>query len=470
MIESIFLIEWDSIKEGIESNNKTNSNNNHNNNNHNNNNNHKNNNYLDENNKKGNINGSLVENTKVLGWYPQNNVILNNSITFNRIINAHFTEIRDFYQNSRNKNKIKNQSSKNSKNTSIKGKKAKSIDKIKNSGENSEKDEVETTAEQIFFEKITGVSSGLDLNVDPGEFFNEEISVSPSQDLNKKKFKIGIQTHNIFDYDIISCYISPNRIICLIFEKKDNLQNFILKFEGSIDTFILLNKKEFDNLGIKEEDFYELETILASIFMDIRSHNLLLMEEESFYIETSDVDEETVQKERDKIIKVFIYGIDNAGKSSLMRYLKTGKYDHNYFAPTKKFVVHKIPLQKEKIKLICWEMPGQKSFRRVWLRGVQASNLVVYMLDAADKERYAEAKRAFWSIMTRYEVKKVPVLFIANKIDIVDNGHELAEIESYFSLPELKEREWTTKFMSLVTQEGIKETIDWITDIINENH
>ena len=116
-------------------------------------------------------------------------------------------------------------------------------------------------------------------------------------------------------------------------------------------------------------------------------------------------------------------------------------------------------------------MPGQKSFRRVWLRGVQASNLLIFILDAADSERFAEAKRAFWSITNRFEVKHVPLLFIANKIDLIENQQKLGEIESYFSLTELKEegdRKSSLRFMSLVTNEGIKEIISWISDIINE--
>ncbi len=113
--------------------------------------------------------------------------------------------------------------------------------------------------------------------------------------------------------------------------------------------------------------------------------------------------------------------------------------------------------------------PGQKAFRRVWLRGVQESNILLFMLDACDEERYFEAKRAFWSIVTRFEVKNVPVLFIANKTDLCSKKSKLSKIEPFFSLPELQDRKWSIKFTSLVTKEGIKEVIDWITETVKEN-
>ena len=60
------------------------------------------------------------------------------------------------------------------------------------------------------------------------------------------------------------------------------------------------------------------------------------------------------------MVKVFVFGLDNAGKSLLMRLLSTGKYDTNYFPPTKKFRITNIKLPSG-VKLICWDMPGRKN-------------------------------------------------------------------------------------------------------------
>ena len=100
---------------------------------------------------------------------------------------------------------------------------------------------------------------------------------------------------------------------------------------------------------------------------------------------------------------------------------------------------------------------------------LRKADRVFCKLDAADEERYSEAKRALFSITSRFEVKGVPLLFIANKIDLIDNQQKLGSIESDFSLLDLKEdRKLTIKFMSLVTKQGINEVIDWISDIVSE--
>ena len=61
------------------------------------------------------------------------------------------------------------------------------------------------------------------------------------------------------------------------------------------------------------------------------------------------------------------------------------------------------------------------------------------------------------------------MLFIANKVDLVETKSKLKKIEPFFSLPELRGRKWSIKFTSLVTKEGIKDVIDWITETVKEN-
>ena len=265
------------------------------------------------------------------------------------------------------------------------------------------------------------------------------------------------------NYVLYSCFIPQNGILCLVFDKdEDNPYDHRNDFEESLNVFVFPKI-----LSFMKSVNSELTTAIISIFLDIRGSYLISQEETGYHAEDVIIEEATQPKQR--IAKLFLYGIDNAGKSSFMRYLKTdGKFDHNYFPPTKKFVIHKIELEQN-VKLIFWEMPGQQSFRRVWLRGVQDSNLLMFMLDAADKERYMEAKGAFWSIITQPEVRDVPVLFIVNKIDLLDNEMELQNIAQVFSLPDLKGRTWDIKFTSCVNKKGIKDVLNWIAQSVKNN-
>ncbi|MHA1729833.1 MAG: ADP-ribosylation factor-like protein [Promethearchaeota archaeon] len=436
MINGIFLVEWEKLKDNISI-------------------------HLNSGNNGSNLEKINVENPKIVSIFPRDDITLNNSATLNRIINSHMPQIEKL---SDKIGKIRNQ-----------GSKANNL--VKESEEGS-LGFLNSEVEKLFFEKIAGISSGMDYKTNPMNFYSsaknieeKDTPIEKKEEIDKSFFaslgKKSLQTQIIYGSSIYSCYLPPNRILCLVFNDSENPLDYTKEFEKSLDLFIFSKFSAFYN-----SSRFELENILVSIFIDIRCHGLTLSEEPPYLVATQQDKKQSVKYT--KIIKVFLYGIDNAGKSSFVRFLKTGRFDHNYFLPTKKFVIHKfkLPIYKNNgrkdVRLVCWEMPGQKSFRRVWLRGVQESNLLIFMLDAEDNKRFAEAKRAFWSIITRYEVKNVPLLFIVNKTDLVENERELGKIESFFSLPEIEDRKLAIKFISLVSKEGIKDVINWISEAIDE--
>lgn len=380
-------------------------------------------------------------------FYPQISITLNNSGAIGRILLKHFNAIKSHKTNGMYAVPKANIITKDSE----------ILEDLRD----------ENDTEERFYAKLSGTyihgSSPVDGNpIRLLDTLSPELLARHALDQNHDQ-NLDLHPQLIYERLVYSCYLPSNKIICFVFDKNDNPYDYTKDIEDAINVFIYSNLEEFHILSDGD-----VEIALMSLYIDIRSRSLILAEDCSLFIGQDELRERLIDGNRDKIIKVFLYGIDNVGKSSFMRYLKTGKFDLDYFAPTKKFIVHRIPLPQG-YRIICWEMPGQKSFRRVWLRGVQDSNILLFMLDACDEERYTEAKRAFWSIITRYEVKNVPVLFIANKTDLCDKKSKLSKIEPFFSLPELRDRKWSIKFTSLVTKEGIKEVIDWITETVKEN-
>ncbi|MHA1819693.1 MAG: ADP-ribosylation factor-like protein [Promethearchaeota archaeon] len=297
---------------------------------------------------------------------------------------------------------------------------------------------------------------------------------------SKSKF---LKVMNIYDYNVISLFIPADIIIFIVLSsdieiKSEYSEYFIEEIKNTFLNELRNNDDRLNKLMV--------DTFLAMVYINIE---LYLREENNIIdiihliedFENSNnpniimskdskrgLSEKTKEANSSELIKVFLYGLDNAGKSSWVRFLKTGKFDYNFFTPTKKKVIHNIKIDS-RLKIILWEMPGQKSFRRVWLRGIQDSNIIVFMLDAADEERFAEAKREFWRILSRYELRGVPLLFIANKVDLVENKFKLSHIEEFFSLDEINDREWCIKFMSLATKEGCDEVIEWLKNTIKKH-
>jgi len=215
-------------------------------------------------------------------------------------------------------------------------------------------------------------------------------------------------------------------------------QEYLMK--SYLDTFDNGNKKS---------------NLLLTLFIDLRKYD-----DESLVFQ-KEINKVMIDSNSNPLVKVFVYGIDFAGKSSLMRLLSTGKFDFDYFPPTKKFRITNVKLDSG-VKLICWDMPGQKIFRNDWLRGAQASNLLLFVLDCADIGRYSEAKEELWNMLNLYELKSIPLLFLVNKTDLADCDKNPKPIIENFKLNELRDRDFQIVFSSLPDRTGISELIEWM--------
>ena len=194
--------------------------------------------------------------------------------------------------------------------------------------------------------------------------------------------------------------------------------------------------------------------LLLTLFIDLRKYD-----DESLVFQ-KEINKVMIDSNSNPLVKVFVYGTDFAGKSSLMRLLSTGKFDFDYFPPTKKFRITNVKLDKS--KLVCWDMPGQKIFRSDWLRGAQASNLLLFVLDCADPGRFSESKEELWNMLNLYELKSIPLLFLVNKTDLADCDKNTKHIIDKFKLNELQDRDWEIVFSSLPNGTGISELIEWM--------
>ncbi len=228
----------------------------------------------------------------------------------------------------------------------------------------------------------------------------------------------------IRDMTLLVVPLPNNHILGLIFDKDENPLDYRNELLRLLLDYIL--EKYFRKAKSNNKT-----TLLLTLFVDLRKYT-----DESLLFKPS-VNE--IQFYRgEPFVKVFVYGLDFAGKSSLMRLLSTGKFDEDFFIPTKKFRITNISLDSEGydsgVKLSCWDMPGQKIFREDWLRGAQASNLLVFVLDVADTTRFNESRKALWTMLNLFELKNLPLIFLLNKTDLLDNPLEQEDLEHYRKL------------------------------------
>ena len=260
----------------------------------------------------------------------------------------------------------------------------------------------------------------------------------------------------INDFNIYTSCINEEIIVGLIFEEEDNPYDYKEIFEELLCE--LLNNGN----GYSFDDEIEIENLLISMFIDLRRYGDEVVEkrpEIEYYFQ------------RDAITKAFLFGIDNSGKTSLVRRLKTGEFNDNYFTPTRKFNIEYI--EDERGLLTIWDLPGQLSFRSRWLKGLQGSNIIVYMVDIANQRRFEEAKREMWKILNNRESFGIPLLILGNKSDLVKQSDtQLQNLEEevfkYFDFHNIIDRDWKFLFTSVKTNHNIDSTVQTIFNLMSD--
>lgn len=265
---------------------------------------------------------------------------------------------------------------------------------------------------------------------------------------NSNPFHIEAPVPQFIDNsNVYSACINGNIFIGLKFENYVNPYDYKEIFEELLNE--LLNVEKICSF---EEEF-EIENLLLTMFIDIRRFG-------DEYIDKKPITEFPYQE---SFTKVFLWGLDDVGKSSLVRRIKTGEYNDNYLLPTKKFSIEYVQ-EDNKNLLAFWDMPGQRSFRKKWLIGLQDSNIIVFMIDVANQLRFEESKTEFWKIINRYDLIGIPLIILANKIDLFNQSNNMNdehclrlqnEIIEYFEFEKIENRDWKLIFTSVKTNYNI---------------
>lgn len=111
---------------------------------------------------------------------------------------------------------------------------------------------------------------------------------------------------------------------------------------------------------------------------------------------------------------ILFLGIDNAGKTTLVKKLKHG-VDETYI-PTHH--PKKTEIQIGNLKATIVDLGGHKAARIVWTQYFFNCDGIVFIVDVSDTERFDEVREAYEQV--RKLERKAPIAVLMNKIDKVD--------------------------------------------------
>ncbi len=116
-----------------------------------------------------------------------------------------------------------------------------------------------------------------------------------------------------------------------------------------------------------------------------------------------------------RLPKIFVFGLDRAGKTFLTNYL-FARILENTYKPTLGFNVQNFQLKDFGFQI--WDAPGQKGFRKIWNKGYKDADMLLYVVDTSDPTRFEESKEEFDTVIKNLNNPKIPLIFCYHKMDL----------------------------------------------------
>jgi len=163
--------------------------------------------------------------------------------------------------------------------------------------------------------------------------------------------------------------------------------------------------------------------------------------------------------------KVVILGLDSSGKTTVLEqvkymYLQSPPLPPEKMMPTVGLNVAKVELATSKLTL--WDLGGQLALRSIWEKYYEESQALIYVVDVANPQRFDEAKSTLQSLMQHPDLQDVPILFLANKQDILSNAVSTAELRELFLSDSSKDRKIHIQPITALKGDGLAIGINWL--------
>jgi GTP-binding protein SAR1 len=115
----------------------------------------------------------------------------------------------------------------------------------------------------------------------------------------------------------------------------------------------------------------------------------------------------------EKTAKLLVLGLDNAGKTTLLHKLSSNSIVA--FAPTERAKEEFFEL--EGISFRAWDLGGHEAVRHVWNDFFPDCHGIVFLVDAADADRFPEACEEIQELCKVPELTDTPIAIFFNKSD-----------------------------------------------------
>ncbi|CAD6192036.1 unnamed protein product [Caenorhabditis auriculariae] len=165
------------------------------------------------------------------------------------------------------------------------------------------------------------------------------------------------------------------------------------------------------------------------------------------------------QKAREKEMRVLILGLDNGGKTTIMK--KFLGEDLNQIEPTLGFDIKTVEFKGYVLNL--WDVGGQKSLRSYWRNYFEQTDALIWVVDSGDKERLMQCKEELHKLLVEERLAGATLLVLANKHDL-PSALDVHAISKLLDLDSIKTHHWRIFSCCAINGEHLLDSIEWLTD------
>ncbi|XP_027440621.1 ADP-ribosylation factor-like protein 8B isoform X2 [Callorhinus ursinus] len=131
-------------------------------------------------------------------------------------------------------------------------------------------------------------------------------------------------------------------------------------------------------------------------------------------------------------MELTLVGLQYSGKTTFVNVIASGQFSEDMI-PTVGFNMRKVTKGNVTIKI--WDIGGQPRFRSMWERYCRGVNAIVYMIDAADREKIEASRNELHNLLDKPQLQGIPVLVLGNKRDLPNALDEKQLIEKIYHTP-----------------------------------
>ena len=158
-------------------------------------------------------------------------------------------------------------------------------------------------------------------------------------------------------------------------------------------------------------------------------------------------------------MELTLVGLHSSGKTTLVNVMSGGDFTVDQI-PTVGFNMKK--MQRGNVTIKLWDIGGQQRFRSMWERYCRGVNAILFVVDAADHEKFEQARKELHDLIQKPPLAGIPLLVVGNKSDLDEAVKSEGEIAQIMDLKSITDREVACYSISCRNKHNIDRTLEWL--------